>query len=328
MSLELARTYYPHEMDLFAEGGDAWVALNQGRHITLDRQGFIVEIWDPSTGKQYDELGHEIGDRNKPKNNITKHKMDYITLFPGVTTMKLWELQKKGKISLQDIGLVLDRLKEGLEVTVDARGNIVHVRRPSDGHEMSKDVQGQDVTVTNPTAFPAKTLPFEPEDSTTWTALEYMELDGTAHFTPKGGFQPGTGGAVPLADLTIEQMELAVTNIDASLGKDMARYNEMIALIADDKFDQAQDLMDANDGEFFAADEELNAENLKEYALSRVLESRELDEEYRFLRQRLQNSIAEKRALREHPENPGNPGTGEQDSGSESPPTGYRRRYK
>ena len=46
----LSGVYGPTEIGRFPEGGDAWQALNAGRWIRLDANGFIVDVWDPKTG--------------------------------------------------------------------------------------------------------------------------------------------------------------------------------------------------------------------------------------------------------------------------------------
>jgi len=59
-------TYTPAMKDQFAEGGDAWEALDDGRQVTLNKDGMIIDIWDPVTKKTYDVMGHEIGSRDTP----------------------------------------------------------------------------------------------------------------------------------------------------------------------------------------------------------------------------------------------------------------------
>jgi hypothetical protein len=59
-------TFYPDQRDEFAEGGDAWLLLNDGLQVTLDRRGMIIDVFDPFTGKKYDALGTEIGTRTDP----------------------------------------------------------------------------------------------------------------------------------------------------------------------------------------------------------------------------------------------------------------------
>ncbi|MDI6733585.1 MAG: hypothetical protein QME51_06755 [Planctomycetota bacterium] len=57
--------YSPGSEGLFGEGSDAYEALKRGRQVTLDDRGYIVDVWDPATGKLYDVLGNEIGSRDK-----------------------------------------------------------------------------------------------------------------------------------------------------------------------------------------------------------------------------------------------------------------------
>lgn len=64
---------YAEGKDAFGEGGDEWEALNAGRQVTQDDHGWIIDVWDPITGKLYDILGNEIGTRADPfpsDNNI------------------------------------------------------------------------------------------------------------------------------------------------------------------------------------------------------------------------------------------------------------------
>jgi len=57
-------TYLPEDKNLFGEGSDIWEALNAGREVTIDRNGFIVDIWDPVSKNTYDLLGNVIGTRD------------------------------------------------------------------------------------------------------------------------------------------------------------------------------------------------------------------------------------------------------------------------
>jgi len=59
-------TYKPDQKDQFAEGSDAWEALNAGREVTLDSRGNIISIWDREKGIDYDIFGRELGTRTDP----------------------------------------------------------------------------------------------------------------------------------------------------------------------------------------------------------------------------------------------------------------------
>ena len=64
----LTATYIHEDADTFAEGGDAWEALtiSPDMQMTLDHQGFMIDIWDSKTGNLYDHFGHIIGTRKDP----------------------------------------------------------------------------------------------------------------------------------------------------------------------------------------------------------------------------------------------------------------------
>ena len=53
------RKFGPRERDNWAQGGDAWCALNAGFNIEIDRWNMLVDIWDKD-GKHYTELGQEL----------------------------------------------------------------------------------------------------------------------------------------------------------------------------------------------------------------------------------------------------------------------------
>jgi hypothetical protein len=56
-------TFYKKDLREFVEGGDAWVAINAGYEVTIDRTGLIIDVWDPVTKATYDQLGGKITDR-------------------------------------------------------------------------------------------------------------------------------------------------------------------------------------------------------------------------------------------------------------------------
>jgi len=59
-------TYVKADEDQFTEGGDTWHALKAGRQVTISKDGFIIDVWDPATKKTYDILGNERGTRETP----------------------------------------------------------------------------------------------------------------------------------------------------------------------------------------------------------------------------------------------------------------------
>ncbi len=58
---DVRKKYTPNQRDEFIKGSDIWNALDLGREVTLDERGTIVEIYDPTTGKLYDNPGNETG---------------------------------------------------------------------------------------------------------------------------------------------------------------------------------------------------------------------------------------------------------------------------
>lgn len=56
MNREGTIRFGPKQTNAFAEGSDAWCALNAGRNIELSPGGWILDIWDVD-GKHYDGLG-------------------------------------------------------------------------------------------------------------------------------------------------------------------------------------------------------------------------------------------------------------------------------
>ena len=66
-------TYVKSDKDQFAEDGDTWNALKAGRQVTIDKDGHIIDVWDPATKKTYDILGNELGARETPY-PVTKDK--------------------------------------------------------------------------------------------------------------------------------------------------------------------------------------------------------------------------------------------------------------
>ncbi len=68
-------TYTLKDLDEFTEGGDMYHALtiSPDMKVTLDDDGFIIDIWDSKTGKLYDIHGGDQGTRSDPypsDNNI------------------------------------------------------------------------------------------------------------------------------------------------------------------------------------------------------------------------------------------------------------------
>lgn len=62
--------------DLIMYDPEHWIAghLREGRHVTIDDKGNVLDIWDPKTGIQYDADHNEIGTRTDPypsDNNIS-----------------------------------------------------------------------------------------------------------------------------------------------------------------------------------------------------------------------------------------------------------------
>lgn len=62
----LIHTDTPDDISMYDP--EHWIVghLQEGRHVTVNDKGDILDIWDPKTGKQYDADHNEIGTRTDP----------------------------------------------------------------------------------------------------------------------------------------------------------------------------------------------------------------------------------------------------------------------
>ena len=70
----MIHTDTPDDLDMYDP--EHWITghLREGRHVTVDNNGDILDIWDPETGIKYDADHNEIGTRSDPypsDNNIS-----------------------------------------------------------------------------------------------------------------------------------------------------------------------------------------------------------------------------------------------------------------
>lgn len=67
--------YTSKDKHMWGDGGDAWEALNAGMEITTDRNGFIIDVWDPETKEYYDSAADAAFDRDVKGTRETSYSL-------------------------------------------------------------------------------------------------------------------------------------------------------------------------------------------------------------------------------------------------------------
>lgn len=121
------------DIDTETDGG-SFIAdqLDKRRQVTVGRNGWIMDIWDPETKKTYDEEGNETGTRDRPFHppEISKvRETGYITYNEAEG-----EIPSYLDMTGDGLGLFSNKTFEQLgndaEITIDPKGNVIEVRDP------------------------------------------------------------------------------------------------------------------------------------------------------------------------------------------------------
>lgn len=130
----VAKTFLPEDKGEFSEGSDSWQALNAGYQVTLDKNGTIIDIWDPETKTTKDILGNDIGTRDVSHGEYREQQYRN----PMGTTFFMGDIDK-----FPEGTDAWNALNAGYEVTVDERYNIIDIWHRESGRLF--DVNGNEI---------------------------------------------------------------------------------------------------------------------------------------------------------------------------------------